>query len=49
MLRQEMEFLTSNTSVDYPFTDRVADPTNADGDYFSELVVDAYLAYVPVK
>ena len=47
MLRQEMEFLTSNTSVDYPFTDRVADPTNADGDYFSELVVDAYLAYVP--
>lgn len=45
MFQQEFEWLTSNTRVAYPFVERVAVPTGADGTPFSDLVVDAYVAY----
>lgn len=45
MFRQEFEWLTSNTRIAYPFVDRVTDPVGSDGKPFSDLVVDAYLAY----
>jgi len=43
MLRQEFEYLTSNSSVAYPFVDEVTDPESLDGSPFSNLIVDAYL------
>jgi hypothetical protein len=47
MFKQEFEFLTSNTKISYPFVDRVATPSSVNGEYFSDLVSDAYLVYTP--
>lgn len=45
MLRQEFEWLTSNTTIAYPFVERVANPSTPTGPDFSNLVVDAFLTY----
>ena len=47
MFKQEFEFLTSNTLISYPFVDRVDAPASVGGEYFSDLVTDAYLVYTP--